>query len=74
MKKKLQQTTQKYKGPWDYHEQLYANKTGQPGRNRQILRNVQALKTDQNEIENRNRLITRNEIESIIKNSQLTNI
>lgn len=44
MKKKLQQTMQKYR---DYCEQLYANKTDNLEKNGQILRKVQQpSKTD----------------------------
>ena len=41
---------------------------GQPGRNGQILRKVQPSNLNQEKIENMNRPITSNEIETVIKN------
>ncbi len=43
-------------------------KNGQPRRNGQILGKVQFSKTEQKELENINRAITSNEIETVIKN------
>ena len=51
-----------------YYEQLYANKLGNPEEMDAFLENHKLPKLEQEEIENLNRLITREEIEADIKN------
>ena len=51
-----------------YYEQLYANKLGNLEEMDAFLENHKLPKLEQEEIENLNRLITREEIEAVIKN------
>ena len=51
-----------------YYEQLYANKLGNLGEMDTFLENHKLPKLEQEETENLNRLITREEIEAVIKN------
>jgi len=54
----------------EYYEKLYANKMDNLEEMDKFLETYNLPKLNQEEIENLNRLITSNEIESIIKNSQ----
>ena len=58
-----QQTTQKYKGLWDYYQQLYANKMDNVEEMDKFLEKYSFPKLNQEEIENLNRPITSTEIE-----------
>ena len=67
MKKKLQQTPQKYKGIIrDYYKQLYFNKTDNLEEMDKFLERYNLLKLNQEETQNMNRPITSTEIESVI--------
>ena len=68
-----QQTTQKYKGSWDYYQQLYANKMDNMEEMGKFLEKYNFPKLNQEEIENLNRLITRMEMETVIRIFQQTN-
>ena len=63
-----QQTTQKYKGSWDYYQQLYANKMDNVEEMDTFLEKYSFPKLNQEEIENLNRPITSREIETLIRN------
>ena len=63
-----QQTTQKYKGSWDYYQQLYANKMDNLEEMDKFLEKYNFPKLNQEEIENLNRPITSTEIETVIRN------
>ena len=63
-----QQTTQKYKGSWDYYQQLYANKMDNVEEMEKFLEKYNFPKLNQEEIENLNRPITSMEIETVIRN------
>ena len=63
-----QQTTQKYKGLWEYYQQLYANKMGNVEEMDKFLEKYNFPKLDQEEIENLNRPITRTIFETVIRN------
>ena len=65
---KSQQTTLKYKGSWDYYQQLYANKMGNLEEMDKFLEKYNFPKLNQEEIENLNRPITSMEIETVIRN------
>ena len=67
MKKKLQQTTQKYKKSWDYYEQIYNNKINNLEEMNKFWKKYNLLKLNQVEIENMNRPITSMEIKTVIK-------
>jgi len=53
-----QQTAQKYKGSWDYYQQLYAYKMDSVEEMDKFLEKYNSPKLDQEEIENLNRPIT----------------
>ena len=53
-----QQTTQKYKGSWDYYKQLYANKMDNLDEMDKLWEKYNLPKLNQEEIENLNRPIT----------------
>ena len=57
-----------------YYEHLYANKWGSLEEMDTFLENHKLPKLEQEEIENLNRLITREEIEAVIKTSQDTKV
>ena len=63
-----QQTTQKYKGSWDYYQQLYANKMDNVEEMDKFLEKYNFPKLNQEEIENLNRPITSMEIKTVIRN------
>ena len=65
-KEKLQQTLQKYKVR-DYYKQLHANKTDNLEEMDKFLERYNLARLNQEEIENMNRQITNNEIETMIK-------
>ena len=65
---KSQLTTQKYKGSWDYYQQLYANKMDNLKEMDKFLEKYNFQKLNQEEIENLNRPITSTEIETVIRN------
>ena len=67
-KEKSQLTPQKYKGLWDYYRQLYANKVDNHEEMDKFLEKYNFLRLDKEELENINRPITSNEIETVIKN------
>ena len=58
-----QHTTQKYKGSWDYYQQLYASKMDNVEKMDKFLEKYNFPKLNQEEIENINRPITSMEIE-----------
>src|SRR5512145_3170032 len=67
-KEKSQQILQKYKKKMqEYYEQLYANKFDNLEEMDNFLESYSLPKLNQEEIEEMNRLITRNEIEEVIK-------
>ena len=71
MKKRLQQTTQKYKGTKDHkdaYEQLHVNKMDNLEEMDKFLQKYNLPKWNQEETENMNRPITNMEIETVIKN------
>ena len=65
---KSQQTTQKYKGSWDYYQQLYNNNMDNLEEMDKFLEKYTFPKLNMEQIENLNRLITSAEIENVIKN------
>ena len=67
MKKKLQLILQKYKGSWDYSEQLYADKVDNLEEMDRLLQRYNLPRLNQEEIANMKRLITSTEIENVIK-------
>ena len=66
-KEKSQQILQKHKKPWEYYEQLYANKCDESEEKDIFLESYSLPKLNQEESDHLNRMITRNEIEEIIK-------
>ena len=60
----------KYKGLWDYYEQLYGNKIGNLEDMDRFLENLNLLRLNQEEIEIMNNPIISTEIEVVIKNLQ----
>ena len=75
MKKKLQQTPQKYKGIIrDYCEQLYANTMDNLEEMDKFLERYSLPRLNQEEKENMNRPITSTEIETVIKIFQPTQV
>ena len=68
MKKgRVQQTMQKYKGLWDYYEQLYGNKIDNLEEMDWFLEKFNLSRLNQEEIEIMNNLST--EIEAVMKKS-----
>ena len=68
-KEKLQLTLQKYKNhKREYYKELYANKMDNLEKMDKFLGRYNFLRPSQEEIENINRPITSNKIESVIKN------
>ena len=67
-KEKLQQTMKKYKGLWDYYEQLYGNKMDNLEEMDRFLEKFNLPRLNQEEIEIMNNPITSIEIEAVIKN------
>ena len=65
---KSQQTTHKYKGSWDYYQQLYVNKMDNLEETDKFLEKYKFPKLNQEETENHNRPITSTEIEWVIRN------
>ena len=65
---KSQQTTQKYKGSWDYYKKLYANKIDSLVEMDKFLEKYNPPKVNQEEIENLSRHTTSRETETVIKN------
>ena len=63
-----QQTTQKYKGSWDYYQQLYANKMDNVEEMDKFLEKYNFPKLNQEERENLNRPNTSMKIETVIRN------
>ena len=63
-----QQTTQKYKGSWDYYPQLYANKMDNVEELDKFLEKYNFPKLNHEEMDNLNRPITSREIETVIRN------
>ena len=64
MKKgRVQQTMQKYKGLWDYYEQIYGNKMDHLEEMDRFLEKLSLLRLNQEEIEIMNNPITSTEIE-----------
>ena len=67
-KERLQLTLQKYKRSWDLYKQLYANKKDNLEETDKFLEKYNLPRLNQEELENVNRPITGNEIETVIKN------
>ena len=59
---------QKYKGLWDYHEQLFCNKMGNLEEMDRFLEKFNLPSLNQEEKEIMNKPITSTEIEAVIKN------
>ena len=68
-KEKSQWILRKYKKPWEYYQQPYANKFDNLEEMDNFLESYSMPKLNQEEIDRLNRPITRNEIENVIKNS-----
>ena len=66
-KERLQQTMQKYKGLWDYYEQLYGNKMDNLEEMDRFLEKFNLPRLKKEEIEIMNNPITSTEIEAVIK-------
>ena len=66
-KERLQQTMQKYKGLWDYYEQLDGNKIDNLEEMDRFLEKFNLPRLNQGEIEIMNNAITSTEIEAVIK-------
>ena len=67
-KERLQQKMHKYKGLWDYYEQLYGNKMDNLEEMDRFLEKFSFPRLNQQEIEIMNNPITNTEIEAVIKN------
>ena len=70
-KDKLQKTMQKYKGLWDYYEQLCVNKTDNLEEMDRFLEKFKLPRLNQEEIEYTNKPITSTEIKNVIKKKKL---
>ena len=66
-KERLQQTIQKYKGLWDYYEQLHGNKMDNLEEMDRFLEKFDLPRLNQEEIEIMNDPIISTEIEAVIK-------
>ena len=66
MKKKLQQTLQKYKGSLEANMELYANKMENLEEMDKFLEKYNLLRLNQDEIEKINGTITNTEMENVI--------
>ena len=66
-KEKLQQTVQKYKGLWEYYEQLYGKTMANLEEIDSLLEKFNLPRLNQEEIEIINNPITSTEIEAVIK-------
>ena len=73
-KERLQLTLQKYKRSWDLYKQLYANKKDNLEETDKFLEKYNLPRLNQEELENVNRPITGNEIETVIKIFQQTKV
>ena len=73
-KEKLQQTPQKKNILRDYYKQLYANKMDNLEEMDKFLASYNLPRLRQEKIENMNRPITSNEIETVIKNLPTTKV
>ena len=71
-KERLQQTIQKYKGLWDYYEQVYDNKMNNLEEMNRFVEKFNLPILNQKEIEIMNKLITSTEMEAEMKISQKT--
>ena len=67
-KERLQQTMQKYKGSWDYYEQLYGNEMDNLKEIDRFLEKFNLPRLNQEEIEIMNNAISSTETEAVIKN------
>ena len=67
-KERLQQTMQKYKGLWDYYEQLYGNKMDNLEETNKFLEKLNLSRLNQEETKIMNNTITSTETESVTKN------
>ena len=67
-KERLQQTMQKYKGLWDYYEQLYGNKMDNLEEMNKFLEKLNLSRLNQEETKIMNNTITSTETESVTKN------
>ena len=66
-KESLQQTIQKYKGLWDYYEQLHGNKIENLEEIDRFLENFNFPRLNQEETEIMNNPVISTEIETVIK-------
>ena len=66
-KERLQQTMQKYKGSWDYYEQLYGNEMDNLKEIDRFLEKFNLPRLNQEEIEIMNNPVISTEIEAMIK-------
>ena len=71
-KERLQQTIQKYKGLWDYYEQLYDNKMNNLEEMNRLVEKFNLPILNQKEIEIMNNPITSTEMEADMKISPKT--
>ena len=67
-KERLQQKMQKYKGLWDYYDQLYGNKMDNLDEMDRFLEKFNLTRLNQEEIQIMNHPITSTEIKIVIKN------
>ena len=68
-KERLQQTMQKYKGLWDYYEQLYGNKMDNLEEMDRCIEKLNLPRLNQEEIEIMNNPNTSTETEAVINKS-----
>ena len=69
MKKgRVQQTMKKYKGLWDYYEQLYSNKIDNLEEMDSFFKKFNLPRLNQEEMEIMSNPVTSTEIEAVIKN------
>ena len=67
-KERLQQTMKKYKGLWDYYEQLYGNKMDNLEEMDRFLEKFNLPRWNQEEAKIMDNPITNTEMEAVIKN------